>query len=784
MSESNQNNIIAHREFNIKVEKDEYNLRIEVDQDYIYFILSKLNEPLEYTYKNKMDLLTIVNKLELNSSKYSNLELILNIFDTIYEKNKINIDIKDDNSCNILVKLVNIFEQEVEKEIKLYKEYMNNNDKFNILFSKIQLLNYSNFSSEDNSNIEKNINKFNKKEEEIKDILNQKDSILKEINEKLLKHENEIKKLSEENLNEIINKKFGEIENKLINNLNEKYDIIKNKLIEDINKQNKIIEKLKDNNGNKKIKEMEEKYNKLIDNLDFMKEMEKNKEKGIITEGEIKNNELLYQYNNINNIKKDNELIKGEIKEINNKINNNDKEIKNIENILKEKEVIINNLQEKINGDNNLISQINKKIDEINNNKKNEKGIIINEINNKIVKNENSINIKIEEKFKDINKKLQNKLDSVDNNKIKELYDNINNKYNELKEKINHSEYINKINYEFINEPINLKFKSDITFTNTSAGWNDMFEVFISYKDNKEYLVSPNVNNFNLDIFDLLDNKKILSLRGHKNDVRTVRYFINKNNYNEYLISADDNKIVILWDVSDNYNIRHQIDTKYGNNIYSCLLVFPHNNNDNNYIITSTYSDSENLDSSATKVYSLNNGRFMKYINNSNINPIYYLLSWYNRKNNRYYIVQFSFLKIIINDLFDNEIYYELVQEPETDHFSGFIFTRDNYDYLCSSSENGYIHIWDLYSKKILKVINMNKSLLAHIIQWNDIFVLVADFNNKSFVIVNLEEDEIISFCNGQHAKEVKCIKKINHPIYGESLLSSSKDNTIKLWTI
>ena len=353
-----------------------------------------------------------------------------------------------------------------------------------------------------------------------------------------------------------------------------------------------------------------------------------------------------------------------------------------------------------------------------------------------------------------------------------------------MKEKINYNEYINKINYEFINEPINLKFRSDISFTNTNAGWNDMFEVFISYKDNKEYLVSPNVNTFNLDIFNLLDNKQILSLRGHKNDIRTVRYFINKNNYNEYLISADDNKIVILWDISDNYNIKHQIDTKYGNNIYSCLLVFPHNN-DNSYIITSTYNDSENLDSSSTKVYSLNNGRFMKYINNSNINPIYYLLTWHNRKNNRYYIVQFSYLKIIINDLFDNDIYYELVQEPETDHFSGFIFSKDNYyDYLCSSSENGYINIWDLYSKKILKTINTNKSLLAHIIQWNDNFLLVADFNNKSFIIVDLEEDQIISIYNIQHTKEVKCIKKIYHPIYGESLLSSSKDNTIKLWTI
>ena len=31
---------------------------------------------------------------------------------------------------------------------------------------------------------------------------------------------------------------------------------------------------------------------------------------------------------------------------------------------------------------------------------------------------------------------------------------------------------------------------------------------------------------------------------------------------------------------------------------------------------------------------------------------------------------------------------------------------------------------------------------------------------------------------------KVVCIKKIYHPIYGESLLSGARDNTIKLWTI
>ena len=60
------------------------------------------------------------------------------------------------------------------------------------------------------------------------------------------------------------------------------------------------------------------------------------------------------------------------------------------------------------------------------------------------------------------------------------------------------------MNYKFIKEPQNLKFKFNITNTNTDWGCNDIFEVFICYKDNKEYIISPNYNNYNLDIFNLL----------------------------------------------------------------------------------------------------------------------------------------------------------------------------------------------------------------------------------------------------------------------------------------
>ena len=337
----------------------------------------------------------------------------------------------------------------------------------------------------------------------------------------------------------------------------------------------------------------------------------------------------------------------------------------------------------------------------------------------------------------------------------------------------------NKNNRIFVKDPNNLKYILDITNTNDPWGCNDNFEVFKCYKDNKEYIISPNKDNYNLDIFILLDNKKIKSLNEHKNRITTIKYFINNKDYSEYLISADLNYKVIIWDINNNYNIKYNINTKYNDLIGSCLLIFTHNNNDN-YIISSTCSTSNDNDISATKIYSLNNGIFIKYINNTNNNKIWYLLSWYNKKNNKYYIIQLSNKKIIINNLLEDELYSELIHQPESYHYSGFIY---NNDYLCSSSTNGYINIWDLYNKNIFKVINTNNCCLVHIIQWNNKYIIVADYNNKCFKIINLE-NEIIKDIEKQHTGWVKCIKKIYHPKYGESLLSAADDKTIKLWSI
>jgi hypothetical protein len=626
--------IYNYREYNINNENNNYILRLETNNRYLYFIISS-NDNIEYNYKANMNLSTIVNKLELNSIKYNNLDLILDIFDEVYKNNKLSVDILNDESCVLIINLFNVLTAK-KYEIKLVKNCMKEKDKFDMLFNQFKLLKKNNYDNdkieEMNNKINELNNKIDKKDEEIKDIINKKDLVINEINQKVISLENKMQELENKNI-DIVNKYENEI--KLLNN---------------------------------KIMNLE---------------------------------------NNINN-----SIIK-----INDSIN------------------CFNLLKEEKNIDNNNVNKMNNNI-----------------FNDEINKNEIIINNEYQEK--EIN------LEKINNNK----------------------EYEKKINYEFVKDPKNLKYKSDLISSNSDSGYNDIFEIYISYKDNQEYIVSPNYKNFNLNIFNLRNNQKILSLQKHENSIRTIRYFINNKNKNEYLISADSNQKVIIWDITNNYNIKYIIDTKYASDIYSCLLVFPENMNDN-FIVTSTYCMSKNNEEAATKVYSFNDCKFIKYINNTSDIHIYYLLSWYNKNNNQYYIIQFSKNKILINNLISDELYSELINIPEGYHYSGVLYYKDNKDYLCSSSTNGYLNIWDLYEKKIYKNINTNGSNLAHVINWNNKYIIAVDINKKSFKIIEIENNSIYDIKNDNKHK-LYCIKKVNHPIYGESLLSVTNDKVIKLWTI
>ncbi len=54
-------NILNYREY--KIENNEYILRLEIEPQYINFKLIKINESLEYYYKNKIDYPNYIEKI-------------------------------------------------------------------------------------------------------------------------------------------------------------------------------------------------------------------------------------------------------------------------------------------------------------------------------------------------------------------------------------------------------------------------------------------------------------------------------------------------------------------------------------------------------------------------------------------------------------------------------------------------------------------------------------------------------------------------------------------------
>ncbi len=60
-----------------------------------------------------------------------------------------------------------------------------------------------------------------------------------------------------------------------------------------------------------------------------------------------------------------------------------------------------------------------------------------------------------------------------------------------------------------------------------------------------------------------------------------------------------------------------------------------------------------------------------------------YLLSWYNKKRDKYYVIMMLIYTIIITNLIEDELYADLKQEREGIHYSGLIYSNDNSEYLC-----------------------------------------------------------------------------------------------------
>ena len=159
-----KNPILETKEFIIKKENEEYHIKIEINNKYIYFTLSLADRIVDVSYQNKYDLNAIVRLLNLIPNKYNNLTQVLRFIEKAYSMNKIS---------TLIERLQNIKQNFINMSLAKFerKNIYNNTDKnlnINISYGKAikeEIKNNTtkiNFNSDnENNNLELSINARN-----------------------------------------------------------------------------------------------------------------------------------------------------------------------------------------------------------------------------------------------------------------------------------------------------------------------------------------------------------------------------------------------------------------------------------------------------------------------------------------------------------------------------------------------------------------------------------------------------------------------------------------------
>jgi WD40 repeat protein len=208
------------------------------------------------------------------------------------------------------------------------------------------------------------------------------------------------------------------------------------------------------------------------------------------------------------------------------------------------------------------------------------------------------------------------------------------------------------------------------------------------------------------------------------------------------------------------------------NYVYSALILFG-KGNDPNCILTTAPNE-------YTKVWNLKDGSFIRNIGTLT-DYTYYINSWYDPVNKETYIINANAQDIKLYNYKTGNLYKAYKAQIQTWHMSAFIHTVNEVPYIFETDGNGYIRLWDVHAGTIYKSMHIKGCSFRGMSLWNDKYLIVAS-SDKSF--------KIFDFLNAELKDSIAChdnvlctVEKLLDPIYGETLLTTSIDGKLKLWT-
>ena len=329
----------------------------------------------------------------------------------------------------------------------------------------------------------------------------------------------------------------------------------------------------------------------------------------------------------------------------------------------------------------------------------------------------------------------------------------------------------NKSLEKFQSDPKLLIYKKDIC-TNAHT-INSIDRVFCAFKSfSGEALVAWGTNKLAIEIYDCEQNKVIKTIyRAHNQTIYSCRHYPDMKQKIDYIITSSYDKSIKVWNIKQDNEILRIPNVHNNYYIYSVSLLI-HNQEHQNYIITSATNEK-------MKIWDFN-GVFLRNFG-IDTESTYFIDVYYKKSTKEYFIINANNIDVKSYEFSTGNLYHRYKTTPSTWHMSAIVNDVKDKQILIESDGNGYIRLWDFNTAELLKAVYSKVSLnLRGICLWNDRY-LFASGNDNQVKLFDLEEGLLIQSFKG-HTSTVCTIEKINHPLYGECMLSQALEGKIKLW--
>ena len=373
----------------------------------------------------------------------------------------------------------------------------------------------------------------------------------------------------------------------------------------------------------------------------------------------------------------------------------------------------------------------------------------------------------------------KNKIYEIENDEIFRnlLIQLINNKIS-INEYFYHIFFINEKNK---NDPKNL-ISYSLILKNI-----DVYTIFTtSFKE--YYLVYSNFSNVFINIYDIINNEKILTLpEFHTSVISIIKHYYVSNDKKDLLFTASWDNTIKIFEIpnKNTFNLIniikdvgfHKSTNGEWVNILFLNLIYKENKK---YILTYC-KDDKNI-----QVFDFNSTKNLRtFYQCGDKEEIDYVDIYYDIYNDKNYVIFCENGTVYSFDYDTKDVFQTYEKNIVENSFVTFKIQEKEEKIILFCTSFEYLTMFEFFTGKLLKDMFIDKGIIFDVFSfWDEKYIVsIGGYKDKNIYIYNINKKHISKIIEDKNnIKELQYLQQYDHPQYGRVLYIKDNKNNLKMW--